>query len=41
VVANQLAESYVIIDEGQSVKSGTMSDLVEDKETINRYLGAA
>ncbi len=41
VVASQLAESYVIIEEGQSVKSGKMSDLVQDKETINRYLGAA
>jgi branched-chain amino acid transport system ATP-binding protein len=41
VVASQLAESYVIIEEGQSVKSGVMSDLVNDIETINRYLGAA
>ena len=41
IVASQLAESYVIIEEGQSVKSGAMSDLVRDQETIHRYLGAA
>jgi branched-chain amino acid transport system ATP-binding protein len=41
IVASQLAESYVIIEEGQSVKSGRMKDLVEDQETINKYLGAA
>ncbi|MCP4168905.1 MAG: ABC transporter ATP-binding protein [Chloroflexi bacterium] len=41
IVASHLAESYVIIEEGQSVKNGKMSDLTEDKETIHRYLGAA
>jgi branched-chain amino acid transport system ATP-binding protein len=41
IVASQLAESYVIIEEGRSVKSGLMSELVQDQETINRYLGAA
>ena len=41
VVASQLAESYVIIEEGRSVKEGAMADLVEDQETIQRYLGAA
>ncbi|MGD8966342.1 MAG: ABC transporter ATP-binding protein [Anaerolineae bacterium] len=41
IVASQLAESYVIIEEGQSVKSGRMADLVDDQETIHRYLGAA
>ena len=41
IVASQLAESYVIIEEGQSVKSGAMADLVDDQETIHRYLGAA
>ena len=41
IVASQLAESYVIIEEGQSVKSGKMADLVNDQETIHRYLGAA
>ncbi|MAU00998.1 MAG: ABC transporter ATP-binding protein [Anaerolineaceae bacterium] len=41
VVASRLAERYVIIDEGQSVKHGLMADLVQDKATIHRYLGAA
>jgi len=41
LVASQLAEYYVIIEEGRSVKSGKMSDLVNDKATIHRYLGAA
>jgi branched-chain amino acid transport system ATP-binding protein len=41
IVASQLAESYVIIEEGQSVKSGRMADLVDDQETIHHYLGAA
>ena len=41
LVASQLAESYVIIEEGQSVKSGKMADLVDDPETIHRYLEAA
>jgi branched-chain amino acid transport system ATP-binding protein len=41
IVASQLAESYVIIEEGRSVKSGAMADLVNDQETIHRYLGAA
>ena len=41
IVASQLAENYVIIEEGRSVKAGKMSDLVSDTETIHRYLGAA
>jgi branched-chain amino acid transport system ATP-binding protein len=41
VVASKLAQYYVIIEEGQSVKQGPMADLVEDQATIQRYLGAA
>lgn len=41
LVASQLAEYYVIIEEGRSVKNGMMKDLVKDTETIHRYLGAA
>lgn len=41
LVASQLAEYYVIIEEGRSVQAGKMSDLVNDKDTIHRYLGAA
>jgi branched-chain amino acid transport system ATP-binding protein len=41
LVASQLAERYVIIEEGRSVRSGKMADLVNDAATIQRYLGAA
>ncbi len=41
LMASQLAQQYVIIEEGRSVKQGLMADLVDDKETIHRYLGAA
>lgn len=41
IVASRLAQHYVIIEEGQSVKHGAMADLVNDDETIRRYLGAA
>ncbi len=40
-VAKQLADSYVIIEDGKSVHQGAMADLVQDQELINRYLGAA
>ena len=41
VVASQLAERYVIIEEGRSLKDGMMADLIHDQATIHRYLGAA
>jgi len=41
LVASQLAEYYVIIEEGRSVQHGSMKDLVNDKAAIHRYLGAA
>jgi len=41
LVASKLAQRYVIIDEGHSVQTGLMADLVKDKATIHRYLGAA
>lgn len=41
LVASQLAEYYVIIEEGRSVQEGRMKDLVNDKAAIHRYLGAA
>jgi branched-chain amino acid transport system ATP-binding protein len=40
-VASQLADRYVIIDDGHSVATGLMPDLVQDKALINRYLGVA
>jgi branched-chain amino acid transport system ATP-binding protein len=41
IVASQLAEDYVIIEEGKSVKSGKMRDLINDEKTIHKFLGAA
>ncbi len=41
IVASQLAERYVIVDEGHTVQSGLMKDLREDRATIHKYLGAA
>lgn len=41
IVASRLAHHYVIVEEGRSVKLGSMADLVDDDETIRRYLGAA
>ena len=41
LVASRLAERYVIVDEGQSVQTGLMADLVANEAMIHRYLGAA
>jgi branched-chain amino acid transport system ATP-binding protein len=41
LVASQLADYFVIIEEGRSVKEGKMEDLINDTETIHKYLGAA
>jgi branched-chain amino acid transport system ATP-binding protein len=38
-VASRLADQYIIIDDGQSVQKGHMADLVNDPDTIKRYLG--
>jgi len=40
-VASQLAEHYVIIEEGRSMRTGRMAALLNEPETIQRYLGAA
>jgi branched-chain amino acid transport system ATP-binding protein len=40
-VASRLANDYVIVDEGQTVASGRMADLVTDDALIQRYLGVA
>ncbi len=40
-VASQLAERYVIIEEGISVHSGRMADLVQNQALITTYLGVA
>ncbi len=40
-VASQLAERYVIIEEGISVHAGLIADLVQDPDLITTYLGVA
>ncbi len=40
-MASQLADNYYLIDDGKSVKHGVMKDLVNDRATVQRYLGAA
>ena len=41
IVASRLAQHYVIVEEGRTVKAGAMAELVDDEETIKKYLGAA
>jgi len=40
-VASQLSDYFVVIENGRSVLSGNMNELVESPELITRYLGAA
>jgi branched-chain amino acid transport system ATP-binding protein len=39
-MASQLADRYYLIDDGRTVKHGAMSELVNDRATIQKYLGA-
>jgi len=39
-MASRLADRYVIIDDGRSVHSGPMPELLADEAVIRRYLGA-
>ncbi|MFA7406299.1 MAG: ABC transporter ATP-binding protein [Anaerolineaceae bacterium] len=41
IMASQLAQKFTIIDDGQSVQEGMMSDLVNDADMIHQYLGAS
>lgn len=41
LMASQLADTYVIIEEGQSVKAGHMKDLAGDPDMVKKYLGVA
>ncbi len=41
IMASQLAERYIIIDNGQDVHHGMMADLVHDEDLIHTYLGAS
>lgn len=40
-MASKLAHLYTIIDDGRSVLSGTMPELIQDDALIQRYLGVA
>jgi len=40
-MASRLADYYYLIDDGKSVQNGLMKDLVNDRATIQRYLGAS
>jgi len=40
-MASQLADYYYLIDDGKSIKNGAMKDLMNDRATIQRYLGAS
>ena len=39
-MASQLADRYYILDDGQNVLSGNMAELIEDRASVTRYLGA-
>lgn len=41
IMASQLAERFIIIDDGKSVQRGLMKDLVQDEDMIHEYLGAS
>ena len=41
IMASQLAQNFYIIDDGKTVHSGLMADLVQDEALIHRYLGTA
>ncbi len=40
-VASHLANSYTILDDGHSMQSGLMAELVQDRPLIQKYLGVA
>lgn len=40
-MASQLADTYYLVDDGKSIKNGAMKDLINDRATIQRYLGAS
>ncbi|MEO6062041.1 MAG: ABC transporter ATP-binding protein [Thermoflexales bacterium] len=40
-MASQVADHYVIIDDGRAVRAGAMPDLVADPAAVGRYLGVS
>lgn len=41
IMASKLANHYIIIDDGRSVRSGEMAELAQDRELVQKYLGVA
>ncbi len=41
IMASRLAQYFYIVDDGKTVHSGLMADLIQDKALIHRYLGTA
>jgi branched-chain amino acid transport system ATP-binding protein len=41
IMASQLAQYFYIVDDGKTVHSGLIADLVQDEALIHRYLGTA
>ncbi len=41
IMASRLAQYFYIVDDGKTVHSGLMADLVQDEALIHRYLGTA
>jgi branched-chain amino acid transport system ATP-binding protein len=41
IMASQLGQYYYIIDDGHTVTSGLMPELVQNDELIHRYLGVS
>jgi len=41
LMASQLADTYIIIEEGQSVRAGDMTELASDPDLVKKYLGVA
>ncbi len=41
IMASKLGRYYYILDDGRTVHSGMMADLVQDEALIHRYLGTA
>jgi len=41
IMASQLGETFYIIDDGKSVETGKMSDLVKNEELVKEYLGVS
>jgi len=41
LMASQLADTYIIIEEGQSVRAGDMKELAGDPDLVKKYLGVA